>query len=261
MTAFMRAIELHVGSKIFNGDDFEIQFDVPFDDDSETNEVKIDIYNLSDGTINGFKKGTKVVLNAGYKDSYGTIMIGTISKKETDDSEADHVTTLHVIDSSDVWAGKAITKSYKKNIKASQIIKDLSGLVKLPLVMKLPKDVTYPRGFSANGKYVDVIKQVAKDCGAIAYTNKQKMYVRSAKEGDAARFILNSDTRMIGSPEYFEEEKVSGYKVKCLLNQHISVASIVQLDAVKVKGSYRVRKGRHYCNGSDFYTEMEVVGV
>lgn len=261
MTSFMRKVEVHINNRIFDGDDFEIMFDVPFDDDAEPNEAKFEIYNLSKSTINSFKKDVRVIINAGYKDSYGTILLGTVSKRSSDPNSVDQLTTVHIIDSTDKWTGRAINKTYKKNIKANQIITDLSKVINLPLVMKLPKNVTYPKGFTANGKFMDIVKQIAKDCKAIAYINKNKLFVRSSKDGDNIRFILNSETGLIGSPEFFEDNDVKGYKVKCLLNHRISTASIIQLESIIVKGTYRVRKGRHYGNGNDFYTEMEVVAV
>lgn len=258
MTSFMRFVEIHVGNRIFNGNDFEIAFEVPFDDDSEVNETVFEIYNLSSNTINNMKKNEKVVINAGYRSSYGMILSGTISKKETKLEDVDQPTIVHVFDSTDKWSGKSISKTYKKNIKASKIITDLAKTIKLPVVIKLPKDTTYPKGFVANGKFMDICKRIASDCKAIAYVNKGKLYIRNQKAGDDIRFVLNSNTGLIGFPEPFEEDGKKGYKVKCLLNHRITVASIIQLDSLVVKGTFRVKEGRHICKGNDFYTEMEV---
>lgn len=261
MTAFKRVIEVHIGNKIFNANDFEITFDVPFDDNVELSEPKIEIYNLSPTTLNSFKKDEKVILNAGYRDSYGMILSGKISRKETDLKSIDQATTIYVFDSTDRWSGASIAKTYKKNIKASHVITDMAKALNIPLVMQLPNDITYPKGFIAEGKYMDIFKQLATDTGAVAYVNKGKLYVRSGKVGDNSRLILNSDTGLIGHPEPFEEEDKKGYKVKCLLNHRITVASLIQLDSIIVKGNFRVKKGRHVYSGNTYYTEMEVFAV
>ena len=261
MTAFKRAIEIHIGNKVFSADDFEITFDVPFDDNSEQNESKIEIFNLSPTTINSFKKNEKIILNAGYRDSSGMILSGKISRKETDLKDVDQATTIYVIDSTDRWSGATVSKTYKKNIKASQVIADLAKVINLPIVIQLPKDITYPKGFIADGKYMDVFKQLAKDTGSVAYVNKGKLYIRSGKAGDNSRLILNSNTGLIGFPEPFEEDGLKGYKVKCLLNHRITVASLIQLDSILAKGTFRVKKGKHVYSGTTYYTEVEVLPV
>ena len=41
----------------FSGDELEIRFEVPFDDDTKPNQSKIEIYNLSDDSINRMAAG------------------------------------------------------------------------------------------------------------------------------------------------------------------------------------------------------------
>ena len=254
---WQRSINLQIGNKTFSGDDFEISFSVPFDDDAEPNESDIEIYNLSNNTTAAIKNGTKVVLNAGYVGNVGSILIGAVSHRSSDRTGPDHLFKYKVLDTTDKWSGRAVKKTYKKNIKAHQILTDLASLIGLPLVMKLPKNPAYPKGFTADGKFMEVFQQVAKDCQAIAYINKSKLYVRSSKVGDEVRFVLNSGTGLIGSPEVYEDDGKIGYKITSLLNPKITVASIVQVQSKTFKGTLRIKKGKHTCNGNTYYTEME----
>lgn len=259
---YIRDVEIVVNNRIYSNKDFDMAFEIPFNDDSEANESKIEIYNLSNDSINLLKNSSKIIVNAGYQGNIGSVLIGDISKIDSKNDGLDKNTIIHVLDSSEKWATKSIEKSYKKNIKASQIISDLASFIGVPIgSVSLPKNTSYPRGFIASGKVVEVMKRIATDCNAIAYVHKGKLYVRSPKIGDDIKFLLNSETGLIGSPEYFEDDNSKGYKITSLLNHRIGVASIIQLDSVVVKGTFRVRKGRHYMTESLYYTEMEVVAV
>ena len=63
---YNRVAELIIGDMTFKYPDFTIKFDISFDTDSEPNVSKITIYNLKNSTIEKFKRGVPVVLNAGY---------------------------------------------------------------------------------------------------------------------------------------------------------------------------------------------------
>lgn len=261
---FGRFAEVVAGAVKANSDNLTIQFEVPFDDDTEPNESKIDIYNLTDNTINQIKRGLKATLNAGYRSDRGVILSGYISKVLTSRSGVDKKTTIYVLDSPPIDEKKTIKKTYKANIKASQILRDLGSILKLNIaVLALPKDKTYTKGYTVNGKILDTMKKIAKDCGAIVYINKSKVYIRSIKAGDDSRFILKPETGLIGTPEPFEDErdgvKYKGYKVKSLLQYRLTTASIVTIESKFVKGQFRVRKGVHKWDGNDFVTEMEVI--
>lgn len=263
-TLFGRFAEV-VGATIkTNSDNLTIQFEVPFDDDTDPNESKIEIYNLTDNTINSIKRKSPIALNAGYQSDKGVILSGFVSKVITTRSGTDKKTTIYVLDSAPIDEKKTITKSYKAGIKSSQILKDLAAALKLSIgSIVLPSDKSYPKGYSIKGEILEAMKKVAKDCGAIVYINKSKVFIRSIKAGDDSRFILKPDTGLIGSPEPFEEEldgKVQkGYKVKCLLQYRLTTASIVRIESMSVKGTFRVRSGVHKWNGNDFITEMEVI--
>ena len=73
---FKRSIIIQTGKVTINADDLDMEFDVEFDDDTETNESEITVYNLSDTTIQNIKKGEKLTLTAGYKEDTGIILSG-----------------------------------------------------------------------------------------------------------------------------------------------------------------------------------------
>lgn len=264
MELFGRYTELKTGNVTINSKNLTVEFEVPFDDDMEPNESKITIYNLSQNTINQIKYKQNITLNAGYKKDHGVLLSGYISKVENVRDVPDLKTIIHVLDTKSFDAKKTIKKSYKQNIKASHILKDLTASLGLKVaVFKLPQDKTYTKGYSVSGEVIETLNNIAKDCGASVYINKGQLYIRSLKEGDDSRFKLTADTGLIDSPEPFEEEEkgviVKGFKVKCLLQHRMTTASIVEINSKTANGKYRVRKGRHLWNGDSFYTEMEVI--
>ncbi len=262
---FGRVIEVIIDRLQLNGSDFTIRFNVPFDDDTDPNESWIEIYNLKDSTINAIKRNQKVTLNAGYEKDKGVILSGYVSKLETKRSGHDKVTIIHCLDSAPPNEKKTVKKSYKANIKGSQIVRDLASIIRLNLAaVVLPNDRTYVKGYTVNGPALEALKNVAKDCGAIVYINKSQGYVRSLKSGDDTRFVLKSETGLIGSPDPFEEEDedgkvIKGYSVQSLLQHRLTTASIIDLDSIVTKGRYRVRRGVHRAEGQNFITEMELI--
>lgn len=261
---FNRVVEVISGSVKLNNTDLDIYFDIPFDDDLDPNLSEITVFNLSNTTINQLKKGQKISVNAGYKDDKGLILNGVISSVFSRRSGADKETTIKVLDSVPYNVKKTIQKSYKKSIKADTIIKDLAKALGLNIaVMKLPHNQTYKKGYSIDNEIINEIQRIAKDCGASTYISRQQIYIRSIYEGDNNKFILSSETGLIGSPEYFEEEREGttrkGYKTKSLLQYRLSTASIIKIQSREVNALARVKKGKHICNGDSFYTETEAI--
>lgn len=261
---FGRVTEIITSDLKMSSETLEIEFNIPFDDDPDPNISEIVVYNLSDTTLSKLKKGVKITMNAGYKNDKGVILSGYISKVSSEKGGADRATKISVVDGQPINDKKTTKKAFKKGIKGDQILKELAKAINLKIaVIKLPKNVVYKKGFSVNGSIVDAMKKIAKDCEASFYISRSNVYIRSIKEGDNTKFILNSDTGLIGSPEYFEEEKdgkvVKGYKVKSLLQYRMNTASIIELQSVFVKGKFRVRKGKHQRKGNTYYSEVEVI--
>lgn len=262
---FKRYVVVNVeGGVRFNNTDLDIEFDVPFDDDLEPNLSEIIIYNLSKSTRNQLKKGKKVSIVAGYVGDKGVILSGNIQRVLTAKEGADIATTIKVLDSVPYNANKTLQKSYKKNIKSDAVIRDLAKSIGLKIaVLKLPNNKKMTKGYSIDGEVIKAINDIANDCGASAYISRGQIYIRPIKEGDNHHFILKPETGLIGSPEYFEEEKngktIKGYKIKSLLQYRMNTASIIKVESQFVKATLRVRKGSHYLKGDDYYTEVEAI--
>ncbi|MED5050664.1 hypothetical protein P9850_02105 [Anoxybacillus rupiensis] len=267
---FGRVIRVKIGNMVFTNNDLEIRFSVPFDDDPKPNTTKIEIFNLSNDTINRIKRSEICTIEAGYNGDMGVIVKGRITSVLTNRNGVDKVTTIQVIEGDDfsrveVNSSNATDKksnkiTFKNGTRGSVIINRLCSVLGIKITyMKLPKDVVYKNGYTVTGLILNHLEEVVKDCGASMYYRRGQMVIRSIKEGTDERFKLNSDTGLIESPEPFEEEGIKGFKVKCLLQHRITTASIIEIDSLTAKGKYRARKGEHKANGNDFITEFEVV--
>lgn len=253
----MQKAEILVAGKKFIKDDFEIDFLVNFDDDPEPNICHVMIYNLSDSTIALLKKGENIILNAGYEGDIGTILLGTIEKPETSWEGIDKVTKLTVGEGSDKWLKAYVNKSYAPGITSKAILTDLAGMFGMELgELNLVNNITYTRGRSVSGMLQSVIRQIVAETNSKFHISQGKILIRPWEAGTETGFLLNADTGLIESPQYFEEENRSGYRVRMLLNHRITVDSILQIESKTANGIFRVCKGSH---SGDFITEVEVV--
>ncbi len=254
---WMQKAEILVANKKFINDDFEIDFNVTFDDNPEPNISEVTIYNLSDNTIAQLKKGANLILNAGYEGDVGTILLGTIESQETGWEGVDKVTKLTVGEGSEQWLKAYVNKSYAPGITSKAILTDLAGMFGMELgELNLVKNITYARGRSVSGMLQSVIRQVVAETGSKFHISQGKILIRPWEAGTETGFLLNADTGLIESPQPFEEEGKTGYKVRMLLNHRITVDSILQIESKTANGTFRVRKGAHT---GDFITDVEVV--
>lgn len=264
---FKRKAEVILGTKSFKSNKFDFEFDVEFDDTPDLNHAEILIYNLSTSTVKSIKNKMPIIINAGYEGDTGSVFIGAVYDMNTIKNGVDRETTIKAIDASNQRGKLGINRSYKKGTRASQIITDLCSLAGLSIgALSLPKDVQYRTGKNVSGKILTLLKRIAEDCNAKFHISKGMAYFRGKKEGQNIRFVFNSNTGLIGSPEPFVEEdeedenkEIKGYNVTALLNHRVHADSIIELESNVVKGKYRVRKGTHSYSESEMITEMEVV--
>ncbi|MBF1261065.1 MAG: hypothetical protein HXM39_07195 [Lachnoanaerobaculum sp.] len=262
MILFDRQATLQIGGKLYKSDDIDIEFNVPFSTENEPDVSEISIYNLSPTSIVTIKKGTKVILNAGYGKNIGMLISGVVASFKTTIETVDKKTTMKVATALNAWKEIKVHKTYAKGTTTKDILNDLIANFGVTVAdMSLVKNVTYKKGKTISGKLKDVVKRLVKESDSKFYMDKDRAYVRAFNKGTQSGFVLSGATGLIGSPEpaeIKEGQKITrqGWKVKCLLNHNIFTDSIIVLDSKLVKGNFRVVKGKHT---SEWITEMEVV--
>lgn len=247
---------------------FDMEFEIPFDDDAVANEANFIVYNLNDSTINKFKVGNTVRMTAGYGSDTGVIFEGWISKVKTVRDGVDKVTTIYALDDVKYNAKMLTEATYAAGTKASYILKDLLGRLGLPIeVFKPQRDHIYDDETKVDGSIVQNIKDYSDVCGVSTYICKQRIYSRPIWDGDNLRFMVSSDTGMIGSPEPYQEEKsseeytdtVQGYTINMILRHNLTTAGIVKVDSRICSGEYRIVSGMHSYDGLSATTEFNAI--
>jgi hypothetical protein len=264
---FKRSIIIQTGKVTITANDLDMEFDVEFDDDTETNESEITVYNLSDTTIQNIKKGEKLTLTAGYKEDTGIILSGFISQVKTSFDDLDKVTTIKVVDSAGGAEREIKDLAFAKGVSASKVLRKLIEMTKLPLaVFSIQRDFVYKDGLTINDGLMETIKKQARVCGVSAYVNKGQVYVQPLSKGEDVNFSLTVDTGLISLSEFEEEitaekftDAVKGYEITMLLQHRISTGSILNIQSKNVSGRYRVREGQHTYDGSDFITKVKAI--
>ncbi|GBF73047.1 hypothetical protein PA598K_01332 [Paenibacillus sp. 598K] len=258
---FGRAVEIMTANMSFSLGKFGMSGTVPFDADPLPNESELQLYNLAQTTINNIKRNEVLMVNAGYTGDVGVILHGRISSVRTRWEGVDKITTIYVMDSEDLSKREVKEIAYAKNTLASAIIKQMATYIGLPVAqMQLNRDYRYQDGYSAKGKVTDIIADVCKDCGTSCYINQGKLYVRSLRSGADAVFNLSPDTGLIGSPEYFSDGGLQGYRLQAQLQRRLTTGSVINLTSREWSGKLHVRSGSHtFSNTGDFLTEVEAI--
>lgn len=265
---FERVAIIESWAVTIKSEDYDLEFEVKFDEDLEANEAQITVYNLSKNTIKNLIYNKPITITAGYKNDTGVLFKGYISKVKTKKEGVDKKTTIYCLDSFDLQEKDLANITYAAGTKASYILKDLIGKTHLPIAVFEPKrEHVYEDEVSISGGLMNNIREYSKVCGVSTYINQGKVYTQHISKGINGFFNLNANTGMINSPEEFQEniktegheDIINGYTVKCLLQHRITTGSIINLQSNYVNGEFRARSGKHIFNESEAYTEIEVI--
>lgn len=282
---YMRHVKVTIGNVVIK--DLEIRANSKFDNDATPNETKIEVINMSAGTVSKIKRGDRVVLEAGYMNDYGILSIGKLdriterwdgptkynsfyylegddfSKIKVDATTADKDTIKY----HDTGAKKgdvvadALAINFKKDTDGMTIIKRLTSALgmKVEGTIELKENIIYKKGFSCTKIILNDLEQVVNDCGSIMYHRRGKIVIRPLDRGVDERFKLNENTGLIGSPSYEEQDGSKVIKVRCALQHRITTCSIIEIDSQYIKGKYRAYKGEHKIEKDKFYTEFYAI--
>lgn len=250
---------------VIKSSDLDIDFTIPFDDDLESNEAEISIYNLSDTTISRLAKGKAITVTAGFKGDTGVVFSGYIDKRTTTYEGTDRKTTLKCLDRLKETELDEIT--YKAGTKASTILRDLISRTGTQIeVFKVRRDHTFKDEQKVDGNLMQNIKKYSETCGVSTYVSKGKVYCRWLKEADGLDFTLSEDTGLINSPQEFEEElsydggteTITGWECESLLQHRFSAGGRVKIKSRAANGDFRIQSGTHTFSAGEAVTKIRV---
>jgi len=265
---FGQKIVIKCGNATIQNSSVDIEFTIPFDDDTEANEAEIIFYNLSKTTIEQFKRNSVITVEAGYQSDTGLIFSGRVSSVKTKYDTVDKKTTVKAVDDVSLRERSIENVAYSAGVKASYILRDLVNRVGLPVAaFNTRQDMTMENETTVDGGLMSSIRQYARICGVSAYICKGNIYVQDVRQGKHIDFTVSEHTGLIGVPEEFTDEIqeenytefLNGYNVQMLLQHRMQTGAVINLKGKNVDGTFAVRSGQHTYDGTNFITEIEVI--
>ena len=278
---WIQQVEVLAGQKKFTNegkDALEIEFDIPFSNNKEPDISEIIIYNLSDSSIEQIKKDGYIMVNAGYKQlgNIANIFTGQIEEVATEWLYVDKVTKIKATDGGDAWRKIKVNKTYQKNTKASDIMRDLANAMGYEITKIEPKeDITYKLGKTITSYASTSLDQLAKDTKSKLFINKNRITIAAEDKGNNTGVLLNENSGLIGTPSMVKDEtgdkndardyeankkendkERKAWRVTSLLNPMFETDTIIKVESRTINGEYRIVRGVH---NRDFNTELVVV--
>lgn len=232
--------------------DLEIDFNIAFNADDEQPVNDVSIVNLTPETIRGIGNGQTVILNGGYGDNMGNLLIGKISDVATSSSGVDRTLKLMVTPDINVTLSTTVSKSYAPGTMASFAVKDLLNGIGLEVgTIKLNADICYTDGKVFSGTVDAALKEIVQATGSFMFVRCNIIYIVDSVYEIDTGILLNASTGLIGSPEVVDINGAKGYKITSLLNPMLTLGSVFRLESKYLSGLFRVQDGTH---SGDFLT-------
>lgn len=264
MTFWMRAATLQIGPLKYSLDDMNFGFEVDFEDNVKLCTAKVTIYNLSENTRNGIKRGQPLIINAGYEDDMGLVFVGEIGTANSKKQNVDWITEIKATAALDAWLNKEVNKTYKKAISGKDMISDLLNIFGIEVgVFELAVNKVYPRGRVCKGKIKDVLQElVVRDGKSRLLIKNNQLIINDPEKGIKSGYLLSPGTGLLRSAEDKDEtetltsldtqkttrqkkQEPPKKKVECLLNHHLGVADEIKVRSLKLNGNYIIVRGSH----------------
>lgn len=202
---FDRKIKVHVRDRIIEFPDIYISGEIKFGNtDKDISEIRI--YNVAPHTVTVFKENNNIRVLAGYGDSVGTIIEGTIKTYEPLKESTDVNHTLKIIPRALAALNQKYVKSWEVDtpaeIIAKSVIEDCGlkvGVLNLPVKKYKHKTV--------DGLAKDVLQGIADDCNLKFYTQGSYVFMLPHIETYKATIIVTSNTGLLETPKEITKEK------------------------------------------------------
>ncbi len=284
-----------------------IHYNVPFSDSSTPPTCTVTIMNLAEKHRKLFKKGYEIKLYSGYaEDGVGLLSAGVIRRISPFTSDGTNNTFSFTYREGQDYskllssaerankkledARKKKTKvigkkaaanlpkikkhsalSFGKGVSASTIIRRVASDAGIKLdKVYLAKPKIYKKGYTAHGKPITVIKEIAKACGSRVYYRRGAIIIDdlSKIKGHNEHILItehvkgrHGGTGLIQYPTTDsdnEDAKHQTWTITSLLRYQVSTGSVVTVKNRFLNGTFRVKSGEHVCDDSTFTTTMEV---
>ena len=259
---WIRETKVTADGRQFAYQGYEIHFTMTFDDTEDPDQASVKIYNLTPETENAIEVGGDFILESGYQGDVGTLLEGIITDVHGEVDGTERVCDIEATDSTEECLNKQVTKSFDPGTKASEVLDFVTSEAGLTMrENRLEDDVEYKRGYVADGKAREVIKDVViNDCKSKAVvTNQELSAIPWTDAIDDAGIVLSQDTGLIGTPTRISgDHTIRTYEAKCLLEHRLRAGMVVLVHSTTANGAFLIKKGTHKSDRSEHITTLEI---
>jgi hypothetical protein len=261
------------GKQITN---LRMNFKVEKTSEANPNTGSIEVYNISRQTLAIIeKKGSAMVIKAGYENNPVLVFSGDIAKVTTDKKGADLVTKIECGDGEASYQNADFSQSFAPGTTVNKVLNDVVGSFKATAGDILGGDTSvFQNGLTLCGSSRDHMDEICKKQNL--EWSIQDGAVQVLPKGGSSRkpaVLLNSDTGLIGTPTRIkilrattdpllgEGNQDAGVKFKSLMNPLLKPGQLVKLASFNVNGVFTVRKVTHAGDTYGNTWESEVEGI
>lgn len=274
--AFNKRLEVIIGPDGGQGvliKDLYIKFEVKKSDSESMNSAEVEIYNLSNETIDKINKaGNKIVIRAGYLDEgLSPLFFGNIIQSIVRKEGGERILKIDAQDGEKSYSKKKISLSYKEGTKAFIIADAIMNNLGLPVFGRenINRNIEYTIGYSFIGMAKTALSEVLAHCKCSWTIQNESIVIIS--EGGTIQdtgLLLSADSGLVELNPAEEENNKSGKKkikkmtVKTLLFPQLVPGSKCKIisKAANINAFFKVRSGKYFGDnrGGDFFNELEV---
>ncbi len=257
---FMRRYTLKAGRKGKKGfeignitsasqEALHISFSIEKSNAENPNDAKIQIWNLSDTSLNIVEEKDCIVeLKAGYGSNMALVLVGNISSAITTRENADRMTELQVVDGMVELRDSVISVSINGKVNCKEVYQRIANAMGMSIVFASDLSFkTMPNGFSYAGKAKNALQKLAQYCGHSWTIQNQVIQITwPGRSVSTKGYLLSSETGLINVPKKITigsgDEEKTGWEVEYFLNGAIGVNDIVELRSSTANGYFLVHK-------------------
>lgn len=244
-----------------------IKFDIDKNMVGSSNKSKIELYNLSQQSRQGIKKGYVIQLLAGYNGLISQLFLGNVLPNGLTSTRngPDIVTSMECGDGESAITFSRLDKTYPAGTTLVQILSDVAVAMSLitsynpvgvnaGIVLGIP-NLVYNNGYVAHGPCNELLNVLLKPQGLEWSVQNGNLNITPiGKYNGQSAIVVSSETGMIGTPSSNDQFT----QFTSLLNPRIIPGCLVQLQSenTTLNGFYTVRRC-HY-EGDTHDTKWQV---
>lgn len=265
-------IEPLPGATIVDG--LRVKFTIKKTLESSPNQSTVEVYNLSPTHRAAFqKKGTKVYLQAGYKDTVRQIFSGDSRRVENIQTGPDWVTKVTLGDGERAYRFARFSETFTPGATVETVVRSIAAAMKLDATDAVAQTRaalgpgsldSFFSGYSFHGQASVALDSVLSSLGLTWSIQDGKLQVLAPGTALGGTVPLWSPSSgLIGSPAFgtsTDEKKPARLTAKNLLDPSVQCGGALRVETRSIKGQFKVHTLTHEgdTHGGDWMTTTEL---